>query len=296
MQSLPSPVGLLTFNVVASHLNFSRAGRDLHITQAAVSHRIRALEEEIGVKLFRRTSRRVELTPAGSALFKASRPAFEALRQGVGDAEAVGHPQRVTVSCSPSFAIRWLMPRLGALRHAVPGIEVHISAEDELVDPGGAIDVCIRFGAGGYRGVRVEQLTRETVTVVCTPLYLQTMKLRAPRDLSRCVLLHDDVLVHHALHVGWKEWLAAAEIPQRLAASGLHFSHSHLALDAASAGQGVALGRTSLVRSAIEDGRLVAPFDVALESALTYWLVSSKVRSGSSAVVAFQDWLREAAQ
>ncbi len=211
MKQLPSLLGLYTFDVVARHLNFSKAARDLHVTQGAVSHRIRGLEEELGATLMERNSRSVGLTAKGRVLLAATEEVFERLRRGLIEMEAVGNPDRVTVSCSPSFAIRWLVPRLGRLRASVPDIEVYISAEDALVRPGvGSVDVCIRFGPGGYPDVRAEQLDVETVAAVCSPLYRDTLGIETPNSLARCTLLHDDVLADDRLHVGRDEWLRAA--------------------------------------------------------------------------------------
>lgn len=291
MKPIPSPTGLITFDAVARHLSFSRAGRELYITQGAVSHRIRALEEELDVVLFTRTSRKVALTEAGHVLFHATREALARLRAGLAELDSLNAPSRVSVSCSPSFAIRWLVPHLGDFRAAVPDVELHICAEDELREPGSeTIDVCIRFGPGGYRGVEAEQLTREKVTPVCSPLYLERHTLERPEDLERCLLLHDDVLADHAGHVGWAEWLAASGADVS-GDRGLHFSHSHMALDAAIAAQGVALARRSLVRTALRQRQLVAPFELSLESGLNYWLITRRSAPSSRPVADFRAWL-----
>lgn len=295
MNNMPSLLGLLTFDAVARHLSFSRAGRELHVTQGAVSHRIRALEEEVGVVLLARTSRRVQLTEAGRVLYRATETAFHRLQTGLAEMSAAGDSRRVTVSCSPSFAIRWLVPHLGDLRARATDIDLHVSAEDDLVEPGvGSIDVCIRFGPGGYHGVDAEQLTRECVTPVCSPLYAEREQLSRPEDLGRCLLLHDDVLANHARHVGWREWFDATGASEAVAAGGLRFSHSHLALDAAAAGQGIALARRSLVRRQLASGQLVAPFDRSVESGLAYWLITPRGAPIAGTVARFCEWLRGA--
>ena len=295
MKSLPSLLGLVAFDAVARHLSFSRAGRELHITQGAVSHRIRSLEDELGVVLLARTSRRVRLTEPGRVLQQATALAFGRLREGLLAMEALGDNRRLTVSCSPSFAIRWLVPRLADLRIHAPEVDLHVSAEDDLVEPGvGSIDFCIRFGAGGYDGVEAEQLTKETVTPVCSPLYLEREGLRGMGDLARCQLLHDDVLVGHAAHVGWRQWLDAAGLETVSAARGLRFSHSHLALDAAAAAQGIALARRSLVHRQLEANQLVTPFDVELHSDLTYWLITPRRGPQKDSLRQFRAWIRAA--
>lgn len=292
MPQLPSLLGLVTFDVVARRLSFSAAGRALHVTQGAVSHRIRGLEEELGVALLRRTPRRVELTPQGEVLHRATTEAFERLRRGLVEMAAVGQSNRVTVSCSPSFAIRWLVPRIGSLRRSVPDIELYISAEDALVRPGaGSVDLCIRFGPGGYAGVAAELLRRDWAVPVCSPGYAAATQLRVPADLERCTLLHDDVLLDHADRVGWPEWFEAAGLAEVRCRDEQHLSHSHMAIDAAIAGQGVALARHTLVDAALASGQLVAPLRCEVASRLSYWLISPPAGPHGAAQQAFATWL-----
>lgn len=292
---LPNLTGLVAFEVVARRLSFSAAGRELHLTQGAISHRIRTLEEELGVRLFERSARRVELTREGEALRQAATDAFARVRLGLEEVASLQADARLTVSCSPSFAIRWLLPHLGALREAAPEIDVHLAAQDELVNPGaGAIDVCIRFGPGGYAGLRAERLLDEAVTPVCSPSYAERLRLRKVADLRRCDLLHDDVLVGHPAHVGWTEWFAHVGLDHPEPERGTRFSHAHLALDAAAAGHGVALGRRALTVAARRSGLLVTPFAAALPSRLTYWFLTPRVPRRPEAVARLHDWIVKA--
>ncbi len=292
---LPPLPGLLTFHAVAKAQSFSHAARQLHVTQGAISHRIRGLEEAIGFSLFLRLPRHVELTPGGRILFAAVDEAFGRLQAGMVELDRLVSDNRVAVSCSPSFAIRWLVPRLGRLRSEAPEIEVHVAADDRLVEPGtGVVDVCVRFGPGGYQGVHAVRLTHEDVRPVCSPLYLEQNRIQTPEDLSRCVLLHADALSHHAAHVGWKEWAAAAaELTGLDPSAGVHFSHAHMALEAATAGQGVALGRDTLTADAIASGRLVRPFGETLRCGFAYWLLMPRRASLRPAVERLRDWLLE---
>lgn len=295
MKNLPSLAGLMTFDSVARLGSFSKAALELCITQGAVSHRIAALENELGLKVLARTSRRVQLTEPGRLLFKATEEAFRRLRHGIAEIVAATNPSRVTVSCSPSFAICWLVPHLGDLRKAVPDIGVHLSVEDKLMEPDiNGIDVSIRFGDGQFKGVKLEQLTDETVVAVCSPLYAESTPLQSLSDIAKCVLLHDNVLIEHRDHVGWREWLDNAGLPDVNDEQGLHFSHSHLAVSAAAAGQGIALARRSLVRQDLKYGRLVVPLENSIHSDLTYWLAIPKNRVPSPAVQAFCTWLKSA--
>lgn len=289
---LPNLAALLAFDAVAQRQSFSAAGRELHLTQGAISHRIRLLEEELGVRLFVRSTRSVELTAEGVALRQATADAFARLRSGLAEVASLGADARLTVSCSPSFAIRWLVPHVRSLREVAPELDVHIAAQDELVSPGtGAIDVCIRFGPGGYSGLRAERLLAETVTPVCSPSYAERLQLREPADLRRCDLLHNDVLVDHPAHVGWAEWFVHAGVEHPHPTRGMRFSHAHLALDAATAGLGVALGRRALTAEARRSGLLVAPFTAALPSRLTYWLVTPRIPRRPEAVARFHEWI-----
>ncbi|MFO0664840.1 MAG: LysR substrate-binding domain-containing protein [Polyangiaceae bacterium] len=294
MRALPNLTGLVAFEAVARHRSFSGAGRELHITQGAISHRIRSLEEELGVRLLDRNSRNVEVTTEGAVLQRATADAFSRLRQGLEELANLRSGSRLTVSCSPSFAIRWLVPHLGSLREVAPDLDIHIAAQDELVPVGASdIDVCIRFGPGGYSGWRAQRLLGESITPVCSPAYASRLRLRTPADLKRCELLHDDVLAEHPTHVGWAEWLTHAGQDARAIdpTRGTRFSHAHLALDAAAAGQGVALGRRAVTAAARRAGLLVAPFPLSLPSRLTYWLLAPRVPRRPESVKRFRAWL-----
>ncbi len=199
------------------------------------------------------------------------------------------------MAADEQHAIRWLVPHLRSLREVAPELDVHIAALDELVNPGsGAIDVCIRFGPGGYSGLRAEQLLAEAVTPVCSPSYAERLRLREPADLRRCDLLHNDVLVDHPAHVGWAEWFAHAGIEHPEPTRGTRFSHAHLALDAATAGHGVALGRRALTVAARRSGLLVTPFGSPLPSRLTYWFLTPRVPRRPDAVARLHEWIVQA--
>jgi LysR family glycine cleavage system transcriptional activator len=292
-QSLPSLHGLIAFEAAARHLSFHRAAEELFLSPSAVSHRVRKLEEELGCALFLRTTRRVSLTPEGAALAGPVGEGLARLRAGVDALAAAAEQGPLTVSCSPSFAIKWLVPRLDRFRAAHPGIDLRISASDRLVDPAReAVDACVRFGPGGYPGLEVQPLAEERVFPVCSPHLLAAgPPLERPEDLARHTLLHDMVLADHALRVDWRRWLAAAAAAGVDARGGLRFSHASLALEAAMAGQGVALARGTLVRGDLAAGRLVKPFEVELDSGLSYWLVTAPAAAPRPRLEAFRGWL-----
>ncbi len=289
---LPSLLGLEAFDAVARLGSFTRAARELHVTQSAVSHRLRALEAQVGCALFVRDGRGVELTAEGRALAASTREAFARLREGLDALERERHGGVLTISCSPSFAIRWLVPRLPGFAAAHPSIRVRLDADDRLATPGEAgIDACLRYGAGRYAGVRHTRLATEHIAPVCSPRLLERgPPLRRPSDLRHHVLLHDEVLRHHPGRVGWTRWLEAAGARGVDPEAGPRFSHAHMALEAAVAGQGVALGRTTLVARDLEEGRLVRPFALEVPSGLAYWLLTPK-GTRSDRVEAFRRWL-----
>ncbi|MCA9605443.1 MAG: transcriptional regulator GcvA [Myxococcales bacterium] len=289
---LPSLPGLEAFDAVARLGSFTRAARELHVTQSAVSHRLRALEAQVGCALFVRHGRRVELTPEGRALAASTHEAFARLREGLEALERERRGGVLTISCSPSFAIRWLVPRLPRFAAAHPEIRVRLDADDRLAVPGEAgIDACLRYGAGRYAGARHTRLATEHIAPVCSPGLLERgPRLQTPSDLRHHVLLHDEVLRHHPGRVGWTRWLEAAGARDVDPEAGPRFSHAHMALEAAIAGQGVALGRTTLVARDLEEGRLVRPFDLELPSALSYWLLTPK-GTRPERVEAFRRWL-----
>lgn len=295
MSGLPSLAGLEAFEAAARLGSFTAAAGALHVTQSAISHRIRALEAELGTPLFVRVGRRVELTEAGRALSDAVRDGFARLHEGVRELERL-RGTALTVSCSPSFAIRWLVPHLPEFRARHPEVDVRIAADDRLADPGrDGIDACLRYGAGGYPGLEHTRLSMERIGPVCSPALLERgRRLARPDDLADHVLLHDEVLRDHPGRIGWRRWLEAAGATRVDPDRGPRFSHAHMALEGAVAGQGLALGRTTLVRRDVREGRLVRPFALELESGLAYWLLTPRGQALAGALRAFAEWLVEA--
>ncbi|MCB9779488.1 MAG: transcriptional regulator GcvA [Alphaproteobacteria bacterium] len=290
LHRLPSLDALLTFHEVARRKSFTKAARALSVTQGAVSHRIKGLEAHLGQPLLHRTSRRVELTDAGRLLADACEGALDQLEDALRQLILLSDTARLVVSCSPSFAIRWLVPHLPELQAAHPGLDVRISADDRRVRPGrDGIDVCIRYGPGGAVGVDELRLSVEEVTPVCSPALRE--RLRTPADLARHTLLHDEVLHGHPGRVGWRRWLDEAGVQGVDPDHGVRFSHAHMAVEAAIAGQGVALARGILVAADLASGRLVAPFDLHVESGLAYWVLTPRGGVLRAPVRAFREWL-----
>jgi LysR family transcriptional regulator, glycine cleavage system transcriptional activator len=286
---------MITFEAVARHASFTRAAHELSVTQSAVSHRVSALESELALTLLVRSTRSVALTDDGEILADGIRQGVQAVRAALDTIASNKQAQTLSVSCSPSFAIRWLVRHLHEFRELHPQLSVRLAAEDQLVAPGSAgVHACVRFGAGRYPGFLVTRLTREQSFPVASPRLLEQCPLRAVRDLRRHVLIHHDVLVDHPGRIDWRRWLAGARQSREVDTdAGPRFSHAHMAIEAAMAGEGVALGRSSLVADDLAAGRLVAPLRRRRPSGLSYWFLTTPSGAEMAAVASFRDWLLE---
>ena len=235
-QRLPSLNALKVFWAAARHGSFVKAASELHVTASAVSLQIRQLEDELGLKLFERTPKGLALTAAGSRVLPDVSSAFEKLRttfSTLNEAEAGG--AMLTVSAAPSFAAKWLLPRLNRFLSAHPEIEVSIKATVELADfERGEADLGIRYGSGGYQDLTTELLMREAVFPVCSPELLDGQKKRPTADILNDVnLLHDDSADQNEALPGWKMWLRAAAIEDVDWRKGPRFNQTVLAIEAA---------------------------------------------------------------
>lgn len=288
---LPSLNALMAFEAAARHLSFTRAGRELHVTQSAVSHQVRALEEELGLPLFVRLPRALRLTPAGARAFAASRDALDRLARGLRRLPGRGR-RSLEISVLPSFAAAWLLPRLPRFRAAHPAVDLHLHTTQELADlHAGEADVAIRYGPGRHPGLLCHRLFAEVAFPVCTPGLARLMA--SPADLRDQVLLHDEV---RGAHGGWAQWLAAAGVRGVNARRGVRFGDARLLLQAAAAGQGVALARSLLVEGDLEAGRLVRPFPLAIPSRYHYALVMPAAAARRPEVRAFSAFVVEEAR
>ncbi len=286
-QRLPPLKAMPVFEAAARHLSFTLAAEELHVTQAAISHQIKGLEDWLGVALFHRFNRRLSLTEAGLAYHPPVREALDLLVRGTERLAVREETGALTVSVLPSFAATWLMPRLKLFRAAHPEIDVRIDAEDGLVDfVNDDADVAIRYGHGEYPGLRADRFLTEDVFPVCSPQLLDGPNpLRTPEDLRHHTLLHD------YKRDDWTRWLLAAGVEGIDPMRGPSFNFANLVLDAAIAGDGVALGRSAIAAQALADGRLVKPFDVSLPTAYAYYVVAPEATAGRPKVAAFREWL-----
>jgi LysR family glycine cleavage system transcriptional activator len=286
---LPSLTGLRAFEAAARHLSFTRAAAELNVTQTAVSHQIRRLEEQLGLRLFVRRNRSLHLTREAQDYLPSVHAAFEDLRLATERLLRADRPALLTVSTMPSLAAKWLMPRLGGFQEAHPAIEIRITASTHLVDfRRDEVDVAIRYGRGRWPGLRADWLMTEDLFPVCSPALLGGERpLRRPEDLAHHTLLHarmsrDD----------WQLWLTAAGLPPSLASRrGLTFDETLMALEAAIDGLGVALGRTPFVEADIAAGRLVIPFDVKLPAEAGFYVVAPHETADTPKIALFRQWL-----
>ena len=287
---LPSLNGLRAFEAAARHLSFTLAAAELNVTQAAISHQIKRLEEQLNVALFVRRNRTLLLTRAAEDYLPAVRAAFDDLRRAT---ERLVRPERqkvLTVSTISSLAAKWLVPRLIHFHEAHPEIEVRISTTMRSVDlRGEGIDLAIRWGKGQWPGLRADWLMREAWFPVCSPALLAgPTPLETPADLARHTLIH----VEH-YREAWPLWLAAAGAPLAIAERrGLTFDLVMVALQAAIDGAGVALSGTSFVEIDLAAGRLVRPFELALpHKEGAFYVVTPEERAEEPSVRIFRDWL-----
>ncbi len=291
---LPGLGALRTFEAAARHQGFTKAAAELGVTPAAVSSQIRALEDQLGVRLFFRTSRTVRPTEAGTVLLAAVGEALDIVARAVEEIRGSGR-KRIVVTATASFAAKWLVPRLDRFRALHPDAEVRIDVSDGLADVArGEADVGIRFGNGVYPGLRADQLFEELVFPVCAPRLLDgAYPLRRPDDLRHHSLLHVAWRAQGESWPDWRMWLLAAGVEGVDATRGLHFNNTAIAVQAALAGQGVALGNTSLVADDLAAGRLVRPFELALKgpARFAYYLVTPRATAERPLVRAFRDWV-----
>ena len=294
---LPPLNALRAFEAAARHLSFTKAAEELHVTPGAISQQIKSLEEFVGTSLFRRLNRALLLTDEAQASLPALREGFERLAEATNHLMASESRNRLTVSAAPSFAAKWLVPRLGSFQRDFPEIDVWISADMELVDfVNDGVDVAIRYGSGDYQGLQSERLLTDTVFPVCSPDFLNGPDaLKSPSDLSAVTLLHDSSPDNDESCPDWAMWLKAAGVRGVDGTRGLRFNQSSLVLEAAISGRGVALAKSTLAADDLAAGRLAKPFDLSLPIEFAYYLVSPKAKSALPKVQAFTGWVRQAA-
>ncbi|WP_196141144.1 transcriptional regulator GcvA [Aliikangiella sp. G2MR2-5] len=289
---LPPLKSLRAFEAAARHLSFTRAADELFVTQAAVSHQIKSLEEFLGVPLFVRRNRQLLLTDEGQNYWPKIRDIFEILSNATEEIKAQRASGALTVSVVPTFATVWLVPRLSRFNQLYPDIEVRLKASDETVDfVREDVDVAIYYDTGDYPGMHSVTLLSERLTPLCSPALLEGDKpLQSPEDLRRHTLLHDGNTND------WRRWLKFAGVKGINLNQGPVFSHTSMVQQAAIYGQGIAMGHIVLSQAEVQAGRLVRPFELMLESDFSYDIVCPKESAQRPKIKAFTDWLLQTVQ
>lgn len=287
---LPSLNGLRAFEAAARHLSFTQAASELNVTQTAISHQIKRLEEELGIRLFVRQNRALSLTPEAKDYLPGIRAAFNDMRLATDRLLRKDDDHVLTVSTLASLAAKWLLPRLSAFQEAHAGIDVRITTSTSLVDfHRDNVDAAIRYGHGQWQGVRADWLMADELFPVCSPALANGSKpLKCPEDLRDHVLLHTS----NANSDDWRLWLTAAGLPTNISKQpDVTFDLVFMTVQAAIDGIGVAMGRTAYVQDDIAKGRLVVPFKIALPTDAGFYLVSPAGRTDSPKLAAFRQWL-----
>lgn len=278
--------GLKSFEAAARHESFTRAAEELCVTQGAVSHQVKALEAELGLRLFHRERQRLVITEAGREYLGVVRDALDRIAAGTERLLARQSAGVLTVSTSPDFAAKWLVHRLGRFAHAHPDIDLRISASLHHVDFAREdVDVTVRHGEGNWPGLYAVRLSSEQLFAVCSPKLVARRRITKPADILQFPLLHlDDTKA-------WARWFAAAGLAAADIARGPVLNRPSMVIDAAVDGQGVALARTTLAAWDLVNGRLIRPLDVMLRLSKSYWIVCPRATSALPKIAAFRDWL-----
>ena len=284
---LPPLNSLKVFEAAARQLSFTRAAEELFVTQAAVSHQIKALEEFLNIKLFRRRNRSLLLTEEGQSYFLDIKDIFSSIAEATDKVLERHEKGALTISLPPSFAIQWLVPRLADFNQQEPDIDVRIKAVDSdegsLTDD---VDVAIYYGRGNWPGLKADKLYQEYLVPLCAPkLLIGDKPLMSLSDLKSHTLLHD------TSRKEWKLFVKQNAIEGVNVNHGPIFSHSTMVLQAAIHGQGVALGNNVLAQPELDAGRLVSPFDEVLVSKNAFYVVCHDKQAQSGRIATFRDWM-----
>jgi LysR family glycine cleavage system transcriptional activator len=289
---LPSLNALRAFEAAARHLSLTKAAAELNVTPGALSHQIKALEARLGAHLFQRTARGLAFTNVGRDYLPVVRDAFDQLAAGTETLFGQAQAATLTVSVSPNFAAKWLVPRLGRFAAAQPAVDLRIAASAEHVDFAASdVDLAVRHGDGKWPGLAVAKLVDEHVIPVASPrLAAGKPPLKKPRDLRAHTLLHAPG------PIDWRAWMEAAGMADAALGAvdvrrGPRFNQASMAIEAAVDGIGVALARTALAAQDLVAGRLVQPFGPAMKAPFAYYIVCPEAVANRPKVRAFREWL-----
>ncbi|GAA6173207.1 transcriptional regulator GcvA [Colwellia sp. KU-HH00111] len=289
---LPPLNALRAFDASARQLSFTRAADELFVTQAAVSHQIKALEEYLGIKLFMRKNRSLLLTEEGQSYYLDIKEIFNSIQDATEKLLARGAKGAITVSSQASFAIQWLVPRLSAFNALHPDIDVRIKAVDQAENSlTEDVDVAIYYGRGRWANVHADKLHTEYLIPVCSPLLMQENAASGKPPLLSYDDLQHHTLLHDTSRKDWKRWFNQVGVKGANVNHGPIFSHSAMVVQAALYGQGVALAYSVLAKPDIDSGRLVCPFNDVLVSKNSYFVVCRESQKDIGKIEAFRAWL-----
>ncbi|MET3435120.1 LysR family glycine cleavage system transcriptional activator [Herbaspirillum seropedicae] len=290
LRKLPNLAALRAFDAAARYECFSRAAEEVHVTPGAISHQVRALEEDLGLQLFLRHGKRISITETGQRFAATIRKSLSEIALAAEHLRSQNRQQRLVISTTPSFASRWLAPRLWRFIDAHPELEVVLQSAAHLNDLRlDGIDVGLRFGRGNYSGLVSEKLSDDYYYPVAAPGYRgkRSKKLARPADLAHCSLLRVDS------RESWQPWLAAAGLELPEPTGGLLVEDSSLTLRQAADGKGVALARHVIASQEISTGELVRLFDVVVPSEDAHYFVHLPEGLEKPGVAAFKEWIFE---
>lgn len=286
LRKLPPLPALRAFEAAARYDSFSRAAEEVHLTPGAISHQVRALEQELGITLFARHGKRITITEQGQRFATTIRKALTEIALATEALKVDARHKRLAISALPSFAARWLAPRLWKFIDLHPDTEVNLQSSSQLQDLAREqIDVGIRFGLGQYSGMVVEKLMDDYYYPVASPRYRQGKLPKTPQDLAQCTLLRMD------LGEAWQPWFAAAGVSLPEPSSGLRIEDASMVLRSASDGQGIALTRHAIALQEIASGDLVRLFDVVVLCPNAYYFACTPEAMNKPQVQAFHQWL-----
>lgn len=281
---LPSLNALRVFVAVARTGGVSRAAEELNLTHSAVSHQIRSLQSDLGITLFEKSGRGLMLTEQARVYVQRIESAFKEIEEAT--LEVTTHNRhRLRISTIPSFAARWLLPRLGDFIATCPDVDVEVQSSHRAADvKGGEVDIGIRFDTGPHPGLYSERLMRDWLFPVCSPEFAKKYALCDASGIDGVPLMHSE-------REPWSSWFPAAGIVADEPEHGILFNDSALMLQAAAAGQGLCLARQSIVYDELQSGRLVRPFSTYVESPFSYFFVCRREKLTSPPIAAFRTWI-----
>jgi LysR family glycine cleavage system transcriptional activator len=287
MRKLPPLATLRAFEAAARHLSFKRAADELAVTPTAISHQIRLLEETLGQKLFERRTRRVIMTSAAQTLYTPLRDSFDAIAQAIERVSAIKTASTVTLTTTTVFTSKWLAPRVASFRERFPGINLRLLASEDVIDlRTGAADIAVRYGAGTYPGCRSQLLFQETFAPVCSP----HLNVRTPADLENHALIHSEWRQVDEITPTWPRWYARAGLSYQRSGSDIVFTDETHAIQAAVAGQGIALAGVTLVDDELRTGTLTVPLGPTL-TGRGFYLVIPDNQLEDDNIEAVREWL-----